>query len=123
MATYSSILAWRIPWAEAIVQGVAKSRTRLINPLQSPGGLVVRTWHLYCGDPVSAPGGGTKILQEARCSQEKKKFTLLICRHSKFYFSRPNHGHMSLFLPTEARRYLHEEESRLYRKMISFPAM
>ena len=31
MATHSSILAWRIPWIEeqAIVHGVAKSRTRL----------------------------------------------------------------------------------------------
>ena len=29
MATCSSILAWRIPWTEAIVHGVAKSQTRL----------------------------------------------------------------------------------------------
>ena len=30
MTTHSSILAWRIPWAEeAAVQGVAKSRTQL----------------------------------------------------------------------------------------------
>ena len=33
MATYSSILAWKIPWTEepggATVHGVAKSRTRL----------------------------------------------------------------------------------------------
>ena len=28
-ATHSSILAWRIPWTICIVQGVAKSRTRL----------------------------------------------------------------------------------------------
>ena len=30
MATYSSILAWRIPWT-VIVHGVAKSQTRLSN--------------------------------------------------------------------------------------------
>ena len=29
MATHSSILAWKIPWTEATVHGVAKSRTRL----------------------------------------------------------------------------------------------
>ena len=32
MATYSSILAWKIPWTEELgrlVRGVAKSRTRL----------------------------------------------------------------------------------------------
>ena len=29
MAAYSSILAWRIPWTEATVHGVAKSQTRL----------------------------------------------------------------------------------------------
>ena len=29
MAIHSSILAWRIPWTEAIVHGVAKSQTRL----------------------------------------------------------------------------------------------
>ena len=29
MVTHSSILAWRIPWAEAIVHGVAKSWTQL----------------------------------------------------------------------------------------------
>ena len=29
MTTYSSILAWRIPWTEATVHGVAKSRTQL----------------------------------------------------------------------------------------------
>ena len=29
MATHSSILAWRIPWKEATVNGVAKSRIRL----------------------------------------------------------------------------------------------
>ena len=28
MATHSSILAWRIPWAEEPVPGVAKIRTR-----------------------------------------------------------------------------------------------
>ena len=28
-ATHSSILAWRIPWTVSIVQGVAKSQTRL----------------------------------------------------------------------------------------------
>ena len=27
MATHSSILAWRIPWTEATVHGVAKSQT------------------------------------------------------------------------------------------------
>ena len=27
MATHSNILAWRVPWTEAIVHGVAKSRT------------------------------------------------------------------------------------------------
>ena len=31
MATYSSILAWRIPWTEATVHGVAKDQTQLIN--------------------------------------------------------------------------------------------
>ena len=31
MATYSSILAWRIPWTGATAHGVAKGRTRLIN--------------------------------------------------------------------------------------------
>ena len=31
MATHSSILAWRIPWTEATVHGVAKSQTRLSN--------------------------------------------------------------------------------------------
>ena len=29
MAAYSSILAWRTPWTEATVHGVAKSQTRL----------------------------------------------------------------------------------------------
>ena len=29
MAAHSSILAWRIPWTEATVHGVAKSWTRL----------------------------------------------------------------------------------------------
>ena len=29
MATHSTILAWKIPWTEATVHGVAKSRTRL----------------------------------------------------------------------------------------------
>ena len=29
MASHSSILGWRIPWAEAIVQGVAESQTQL----------------------------------------------------------------------------------------------
>ena len=29
MATHSSILAWKIPWTEATVHGVAKSQTRL----------------------------------------------------------------------------------------------
>ena len=29
MATHSSIVAWRIPWMEELVLGVAKSRTRL----------------------------------------------------------------------------------------------
>ena len=29
MATYSSILAWRIPWTEATVHGVEKSWTQL----------------------------------------------------------------------------------------------
>ena len=29
MTTHSSILAWRIPWTEATVHGVAKSQTRL----------------------------------------------------------------------------------------------
>ena len=29
MATHSSILVWRLLWAEATVHGVAKSRTRL----------------------------------------------------------------------------------------------
>ena len=29
MATHSSILAWRIPWTEATVHGIAMSRTRL----------------------------------------------------------------------------------------------
>ena len=29
MATHSTILAWKIPWTEATVRGVAKSRTRL----------------------------------------------------------------------------------------------
>ena len=29
IATLSSILAWRIPWSEAIVHGVAKSQTQL----------------------------------------------------------------------------------------------
>ena len=34
MATYSSVLAWRIPWTEEpgkLVHGVAKSQTRLSN--------------------------------------------------------------------------------------------
>ena len=31
MATYSSILAWRIPWTEALA-GVAKSQTELKQP-------------------------------------------------------------------------------------------
>ena len=36
MATYSSILAWKIPWMEEpTVHGVAKSRTRL-NDFTSP---------------------------------------------------------------------------------------
>ena len=30
-ATYSSILAWRIPWTDATVHGVTKSQTRLSN--------------------------------------------------------------------------------------------
>ena len=29
MATHSTILAWKIPWTEATVHGVAKSRTQL----------------------------------------------------------------------------------------------
>ena len=29
MATHSSILAWRIPWTEATVQGITKSQTQL----------------------------------------------------------------------------------------------
>ena len=29
MATHSTILAWKIPWTEATVHGVAKSQTRL----------------------------------------------------------------------------------------------
>ena len=29
MATHSSILAWRIPWTEAIIHSVAKSQTWL----------------------------------------------------------------------------------------------
>ena len=29
MATYSSILVWRIPWTEATVPGAAKSQTYL----------------------------------------------------------------------------------------------
>ena len=29
MTTYSDILAWRIPWTEATVQGVTKSQTQL----------------------------------------------------------------------------------------------
>ena len=29
MAPHSSILGWRIPWAEAIIQGVAESQTQL----------------------------------------------------------------------------------------------
>ena len=29
MATYSSTLAWKIPWAEVAVHGIANSRTRL----------------------------------------------------------------------------------------------
>ena len=29
MATHSSILVWRLPWAEATVHGVTKSQTRL----------------------------------------------------------------------------------------------
>ena len=31
MANHSSILAWRIPWTEATVHGVAKSQIRLSN--------------------------------------------------------------------------------------------
>ena len=31
MATHSSFLAWRIPWTEATVHGVAKSWTKLSN--------------------------------------------------------------------------------------------
>ena len=31
MDTHSSILAWRIPWTEATVHGVAKDQTQLIN--------------------------------------------------------------------------------------------
>ena len=31
MAPHSSPLAWKIPWAEAAVHGVAKSRTQLSN--------------------------------------------------------------------------------------------
>ena len=31
MATHSSTLAWKIPWTEAAVHGVTKSRTRLSN--------------------------------------------------------------------------------------------
>ena len=31
MATHSSTLAWKIPWTEAAVHGVAKSWTRLSN--------------------------------------------------------------------------------------------
>ena len=29
MATHSSILAWRIPWTEATVHGIAKGQTQL----------------------------------------------------------------------------------------------
>ena len=31
MATHCSILAWRMPWTEVTVHGVANSRTRLSN--------------------------------------------------------------------------------------------
>ena len=45
MATHSSILAWRIPWAEepwwATVHGVTKSRTRL-SDLTFPGRAVAK---------------------------------------------------------------------------------
>ena len=33
MATHSSIIAWRIPWTEAIVHGVAKSWMDLLSLL------------------------------------------------------------------------------------------
>ena len=34
MATHSSILAWRIPWTQEWVHGVAKSQTRLSDQAQ-----------------------------------------------------------------------------------------
>ena len=38
-----------------------------------PGGPVVRTPSSHCRGPGFNPGGGTKILQEARCGQNKRK--------------------------------------------------
>ena len=87
MTTHSSILAWKIPWREAAVHGVTKSRTRLsdftltfhfhalekemathssvlvwrIPGTGEPGGLPSMGWHRVghdWGDLAAASGNG-----------------------------------------------------------------
>ena len=59
MATHSSILAWRIPWTEepdkAMVQGVAKSQTRLKRFRAYAGAKKWHTGMFIFQTPVSQP--------------------------------------------------------------------
>ena len=75
VATHSSNLAWRIPWTEATVHGVAKSQTRLTNTGIHTHLHVEVQAHRYICLPVTqnclGPGEGEYLDDSGTTSQVK----------------------------------------------------